>query len=145
MSLKDAFALPPEGEKPKLTPRQQEILDKLAQKVVVWKMTVPAIMFLETAKPLSYVGSQAMVFFEPMVKAVFNVAEYDEVRILMEDRRNVEELLTRIERFDREAVEKEKAEKKEKKGWGWFWRKKPVPHHPDSSLDSARHRSSRPK
>ncbi len=124
MSFKDAFALPPEGEKPKLSPRQSEILDKLAQKVVLWKMTVPAIMFLETAKPLSYVSSQAMVFFEPMVKAVFNVAEYDEIRILMEDRRNVEELLTRIERFDRESLEKEKAAKKESRFLGWFKRKK---------------------
>jgi hypothetical protein len=136
MSFKDAFALPPEGEKPILTERQGEILDKLAQKVVVWKMTVPAIMFLETARPLSYVGSQAMVFFEPMVKAVFNVAEYDEVRILMEDRRNVEELLLRIERFDREAAEKEKAAKKEKRFLGWLRRKKTTPPDPDSSLRS---------
>jgi len=124
MSFKDAFALHTEGEKPKLTEKQAELLDKLAQKVVGYKMTVPAIMFLETVKPLSYVGSQTMVFFEPMVKAVFNVAEYDEIRILMEDRRNVEELLVRIEKFDREALEKEKAEKKERKFLGWFRRKK---------------------
>lgn len=136
MSFKDAFALPPEGEKPKLTERQSELLDKLAQKVVSYRMTIPAIMFLETAKPLSYVGSQTMVFFEPMVKAVFNVAEYDEIRILMEDRRNVEELLARIERFDREAVEKEKAEKKQSRFLGWFRRKKTTPPNPDSSRRS---------
>ena len=124
MSFKDAFALHPEGEKPKLTEKQAELLDKLAQKVVGYRMTVPAIMFLETVKPLSYVGSQTMVFFEPMVKAVFNVAEYDEIRILMEDRRNVEELLLRIEKFDREAVDKEKTARKEKRFFGWFRRKK---------------------
>lgn len=124
MSFKDAFALHPEGEKPKLTEKQAELLDKLAQKVVGYRMTVPAIMFLETVKPLSYVGSQTMVFFEPMVKAVFNVAEYDEIRILMEDRRNVEELLVRIEKFDREALEKEKAGRKERRFLGWFRRKK---------------------
>ncbi len=124
MSFKDAFALHPEGDKPKLTERQAELLDKLARKVVDYRMTVPAIMFLETVKPLSYIGSQTMVFFEPMVKAVFNVAEYDEIRILMEDRRNVEELLTRIERFDREALEKEKTARKERRFLGWFRRKK---------------------
>jgi len=126
MSLKDAFALHPEGEKPQLTEKQSELLDKLAQKVVSYRMTVPAIMFLETAKPLSYIGSQTMVFFEPMVKAVFNIAEYDDIRIMMEDRRNVEELLVRIERFDREAVEKEKSAKKESRLFGWFRRKKNV-------------------
>ena len=124
MSFKDAFALHPEGERPKLTEKQSEILDKLAQKVVGYRMTVPAIMFLETVKPLSYVSSQTMVFFEPMVKAVFNVAEYDEIRILMEDRRNVEELLLRIEKFDREALEKEKATRKERGFLGWFKKKK---------------------
>ncbi len=124
MSFKDAFALHPEGEKPKLTEKQAELLDKLAQKVVGYKMTVPAILFLETVKPLSYVGSQTMVFFEPMVKAVFNVAEYDDFRILMEDRRNVEELLVRIEKFDREALEKEKVARKQSRFFGWFRRKK---------------------
>ncbi len=124
MSFKDAFALHPEGEKPKLTERQAELLDKLAQKVVGYRMTVPAIMFLETVKPLSYVGSQTMVFFEPMVKAVFNIAEYDEIRLLMEDRRNVEELLVRIEKFDREALDKEKAIRKQGRFLGWFRRKK---------------------
>ena len=124
MSFKDAFALHPEGERPKLTEKQSEILDKLAQKVVGFRMTVPAIMFLETVKPLSYVSSQTMVFFEPMVKAVFNVAEYDEIRILMEDRRNVEELLLRIEKFDREALETEKAARKQSRFLGWFRRRK---------------------
>lgn len=124
MSFKDAFALHSEGDKPKLTEKQAELLDKLAKKVVEYRMTVPAIMFLETVKPLSYIGSQTMVFFEPMVKAVFNVAEYDDFRILMEDRRNVEELLVRIERFDREALDKEKAARKERRFMGWFRRKK---------------------
>jgi len=124
MSFKDAFALHPEGDKPKLSEKQAELLDKLAQKVVGYRMTVPAIMFLETVKPLSYVGSQTMVFFEPMVKAVFNIAEYDEIRILMEDRRNVEELLERIEKFDREALDNEKVTRKQSRFLGWFRRKK---------------------
>ena len=124
MSFKDAFALQPEGEKPKLSEKQSELLDRLAQKVVGYKMTVPAIMFLETAKPLSYIGSQTMVFFEPMVKAVFNIAEYDEFRIMLEDRRNVEDFVTRIERFDRQAAEKEKSDKKESRLFGWLKRKK---------------------
>lgn len=136
MSFKDAFALHPEGDKPKLTDKQSQLLDKLAQKVVGYKMTVPAIMFLETVKPLSYVGSQMMVFFEPMVKAAFNMGEYDDIRLMMEDRRNVEELLLRIEKFDREALEKEKAARKEKRFFGWFRRKKTTPPRPDSSFRS---------
>src|SRR3972149_6363349 len=136
MSFKDAFALHPDGDKPKLTEKQSELLDKLAKKVFDYRMTVPPFMFLKTVKPLSYVGSQTLVFFEPMVKAVFNIAEYDDLRIIMEDRRNVEELLVRIEKFDREVLEKEKAEKKKSGFWGWFRRKKTTLPSPDSSLRS---------
>jgi hypothetical protein len=65
-------------------------------------MTVPAILFLESVKPLSFVGSQAMYFFEPMVRALFPLPEYERLASLMERRESVEELLVRIERRDEE-------------------------------------------
>jgi len=98
-----------------LTPKQEEILDKISRKVVQWKMAVPAIMFLESVKPLSYLGSQVMVFFEPFVHALFNFPEYSEFQQMMERRENVERLLQRIEKFDAEAYEEEKKRKKEAK------------------------------
>ena len=98
-----------------LSPKQEEILDKISKKVVQWKMAVPAIMFLESVKPLSYLGSQVMVFFEPFVHALFNFPEYSEFQQMMERRENVERLLQRIEKFDAEAYEEEKKRKKEAK------------------------------
>ena len=53
--------LPPEDG---LTLEEEELLRKVAQKVVDRRMTVPAIIFLESVKPLSYIGSQVMVFLE---------------------------------------------------------------------------------
>ena len=94
--LKNAFAMPKPGSVP-LTPRQEEILEKLAAKVVEWKMAVPAILFLETVKPLNYVGSQILVFFAPMVNTMFTIPDYNEFVALMEERGNVEVLLKRIE------------------------------------------------
>jgi hypothetical protein len=82
-------------------------------------MTVPAIFFLESIKPLSFVGSQAMHFFEPMVRALFSVPEYDRLAFLMERRENLEALLVTIEREDtvarreeREARDRARAEKR---------------------------------
>jgi hypothetical protein len=82
-------------------------------------MTVPAIFFLESVKPLSFVGSQAMHFFEPMVRAIFSVPEYDRLAFLMERRENLEALLVTIEREDavarreeREARDRARAEKR---------------------------------
>jgi len=82
-------------------------------------MSVPAIFFLESVKPLSFIGSQAMVFFEPFVRALFSVPEYDRFATLMERRENLEALLVRIEeqdaavrRDEREARARAKAERK---------------------------------
>jgi hypothetical protein len=95
-----------------LTPEQEELLHKVAQKVVRWKMSVPAILFLESVKPLNYLGSQMMVFFEPFVQTVFTWKDYDQYRIIMEERENVEKLLQKIEELDAIQKEKEKEAKK---------------------------------
>ncbi len=65
-----------------------------------YRMTVPAILFLESVKPLSFLGSQAMYFFEPMVRALFQVPEYERFAAMMERRENLEALLVAIERQD---------------------------------------------
>jgi hypothetical protein len=130
MPFRHIFSSEPKGskeEKKELTPEQQEILDKIAKKVVLWKMTTPAILFLESVKPLNYIGSQMLVFFEPFVQTLFSWKEYDEFRKMMEERESVERLLQTIEKFDSEAQAREKEEKKrikeerKKKGRRTLW------------------------
>ena len=118
MPFRHIFSTQPKGTKVEekgLTPEQQEILDKIAKKVVLWKMSIPAILFLESVKPLNYIGSQMLVFFEPFVQTLFSWKEYDEFRKIMEERENVERLLQTIEKFDAEASAKEKEDKKKRK------------------------------
>jgi len=102
--LRRAFAVERRGSA--LTPRQEELLEKLAKKVARWQMGVPAIMFLETIKPLSFIGSQVLVFLDPIVKSVFNSSDYDEYTKLMEDRKNVELLIRKIEDMSFPSTEK---------------------------------------
>jgi hypothetical protein len=89
-------------------------------------MTVPAILFLETVKPLNFVGSQVMVFFEPIIQTLFNFRDYDNFRCALEKRQSIEILLLKIEKFDATAHKREKAikkfVKKEKKNWKWYQR-----------------------
>ena len=116
MTFRDMFSLGAKGkEKEGLTPQQEEILTKIAQKVVHWKMSVPAILFLESVKPLNYIGSQMMAFFEPFVQTVFSWKDYDEFRRMMEERGTIEKLLQKIEQLDVETQAKEKASKEERK------------------------------
>ena len=110
------FSLGAKGkEKEELTPQQEEILTKIARKVVLWKMSLPAVLFLESVKPLNYIGSQMMAFFEPFVQTLFSWKDYDEFRKMMEERGTIERLLRRIEEVDSVAQAKEKVLKEERK------------------------------
>lgn len=97
--FKHAFAIGKPGPLV-LTPRQAEIIEMLAAKVVEWKMSIPAILFLESVKPLNYVGSQVLVFFSPIVNSLFTIKDYEEFVALMEQRGSVEVLLQRIEALE---------------------------------------------
>jgi len=83
-----------------LTPDEQNLLDRLARMAVKYSLTVPAIMFLEASKPLSFVGNQLMVFFKPMAGAIYTGADYDHAIRLLEDRENMEILIRRIEELE---------------------------------------------
>ncbi|MFB3909149.1 MAG: hypothetical protein ACE15D_12180 [Candidatus Eisenbacteria bacterium] len=116
-------APPPDGVEPD---PDEKLLTAVATKIVRMGLAVPAVFFLESSKPLSFVGSQALVFFEPFVKAFLNVASYDRFTALMEDRKNVERLIRRVEELEEERARAEREEKARKraekgeKGRRWF-------------------------
>jgi hypothetical protein len=114
-AIPPASGVPPaSGLPPGLTSEEEDkkLIDAVAARVVRMGLAVPAIFFLESTKPLSYVGSQVLVFLEPFVKSVLTVASYDRFVALLEDRRNIEKLLRRIEDMDEETREREKEAKK---------------------------------
>ena len=94
-----------------LSPEDERLLDRLSEFVVTRRMTVPAILFLESIKPLSFLGSQALYFFEPMVRALFTIPEYERFAALLERRENIEVLLVKIEEKD-ENVRRAERERK---------------------------------
>jgi hypothetical protein len=116
----------PDPEQSPLETEENAILDKLANKVVDKGMAVPAILFLESVKPLNYIGSQMMVFFEPIVQTVFNFKDYNTLRSTLEKRHSIEILLLKIEEFDATAFSRERRLKKflktERKKWKWYQR-----------------------
>lgn len=82
------------------------------------RMAVPAILFLESSKPLSFVGSQFLVFMEPFVKTFFTATLYDRFAALMEDRDQYELLIRKIERYEAEGPERKAASKEADKDDG---------------------------
>ncbi|HNY11484.1 MAG TPA: hypothetical protein PKK26_07850 [Candidatus Wallbacteria bacterium] len=86
-----------------LTAEDKALFEKLANFVVKRKMVAPAILFLESTKPLNFIGSQFLVVMGPLVKIFFNVREYDQIVTLMEKRDNVESLICTIEKIAAET------------------------------------------
>jgi hypothetical protein len=86
----------------------RDLIEKVAKKVVEWRLSVPAIVVLESAKPLSFVASQVMVFFEPIVQSLFNIKDYERFYEMLEDRRNLELLIQEIERQEDIRLESKK-------------------------------------
>jgi hypothetical protein len=80
-----------------LTELQDQAVEKVARLTVRFGLTTPAILFLESMKPMSFVGSQAMLAFSPFVNVLASRAEWDALQSLLEDRRGIEVVIRRIE------------------------------------------------
>ena len=92
--------------------RKQFLINKIAQRVVDYRLTPVAIVFLESSKPLSFIGNQFLVFMQPFYRALFSFQEYEEVTAMLEDRKNIETLICEIERLEEERNEAKRAAKR---------------------------------
>ena len=82
------------------------LLERLAQRVVTLRMEVPAILALEGGSPVSLLAGQTMIFFEPLVQALFRLPDYRRYALLVERREALRALAGMIERLadEREAA-----------------------------------------
>lgn len=100
-----------------LTPeRRKELIDRIATEIVKRGLETPAIMLLETFKPLSFIGAEMAIFYLfPYIKAITTNPVVDEITAIFHDRSAVEELIKRIEELVEIEKEKERAAKEAKK------------------------------
>jgi hypothetical protein len=81
-----------------LTEDDKQLLDRLADSLARRRLVTPAIFLLESMRPLSFVASQAMVFFRPLLDAVLRRPEtWDRLSALLARRGAVELLVRRLE------------------------------------------------
>ncbi len=80
-----------------LTEADRELLRRLAKFIILRRMGTPAVLFLQSIRPLNYVGSQALQFLRPFLTAVFKPADYDRAAAILERREGVGALIEAIE------------------------------------------------
>jgi len=73
------------------------LIERLAQKVSRWGLTAPAILFLEANKPFSFIGSQVLLFFQPLLGFLLGDEVIGGYAQLLDDQANVERLLHLLE------------------------------------------------
>jgi len=88
--------------------RALEIIDKISNFIVIRKMAAPAIMLIESLRPLNFIGSQLLYFFAPFAEIIFNPKEYQEFAALLENREYVKILIDRIDEIDHEMYREER-------------------------------------
>jgi len=79
---------------------EEEIIQKAAEAILRNKMVLPAILLLETSKPVAYIGSQMGRFFiSPFLMALGDDAFTKSEKFLstFEKRENIEKLIRLIE------------------------------------------------
>tara|TARA_Y100000296_G_scaffold72556_1_gene89045 strand:+ start:688 stop:1065 length:378 start_codon:yes stop_codon:yes gene_type:complete len=110
--LKHAFAIDPPGAA-EPTEDQKPVVEKVCQEVIRRRMATPALIMLETFRPLNFVGSQVLHFFHPIVSAILTTEAYKRFTEFLERRGSVDYLCQRIEQLDDEMRKKNKKSKTE--------------------------------
>lgn len=93
-ALAHAFALPRPGMP---TPEETALLDRLAAAIHRRGLAGPALLALESLKPLEFLGGQALVALRPMAATALDPAEWDRLEGLLSRREALEALARRLE------------------------------------------------
>jgi hypothetical protein len=81
-----------------LSDEDRALLDGLADGIVRRRLTPAALFFLESMKPMGFIGGTMMMFLRPLVTLVWSdPARWDRVAALLERRGSIELLLRRLE------------------------------------------------
>jgi len=93
--LKYAFSVEEEG----LSEEELALVERAARAVVGRGLATPALLFLESVRPLNFIGSQVMRFLEPAVRSVFSAEDYGKFAGILERREGLDALIGYIERL----------------------------------------------
>ncbi len=75
----------------------EQLIEELVLHITRWGLAQPAIMLLEVTKPLSFVVSQGLLLWEPILSLFYVEPQIAGYANLLADRSNVEDLITRLE------------------------------------------------
>lgn len=76
-------------------------MERVASQLVQRGMATPAILFLESMGPLSFLGSQALHALSPILGLVCNPTELERMAVILERRESIAAFIEIIEEKER--------------------------------------------
>lgn len=95
-SVKNAFAIPAESDFT-ASPEEQRVAESVAGVIRARGLVTPAILFLESVRPLNYVSAQTLHFFTPFFSALTDAHAMETFARLLERPGSVEYLCRLLE------------------------------------------------
>jgi hypothetical protein len=75
----------------------QQLIDSLVCRLNRWGLALPAMVFLEVARPLSFIASQGLLLCQPLLSFFYPEPRIAGYANLLANRENIDHLLARLE------------------------------------------------
>jgi hypothetical protein len=89
-----------------------QLIEQIIGQIRKWKLVTPAILFLEIARPFSFLASQSLILCEPLLNFFYQEPHIADYADLLADRSNIDLLVARLDQAGshRDGTGKEKHE-----------------------------------
>lgn len=81
--------------------QRDELVEQVAREIQLLGLTSSAMHFLEASRPYRPLGSNAMLFFDPVLRGIFGGESASATEIMADDA-GIEQLLARLEEIEEE-------------------------------------------
>jgi len=105
----------PDSEQKFSAAELDEFTAAIASAVHARRMSVPVIMALEMAKPLSFLGYSSLVVFGPILEMIFDPVKMEKLQAMVADRNRIEQLIVSIEDLEKSNKEIKEGESREQR------------------------------
>ncbi len=83
--------------------QRDELVELVAREIQLRGLTAPAVHFLQASRPYRPLGSNAMLFFDPVLSSLFG-GELVQASEILADDAGIEQLIERLEELDEEST-----------------------------------------
>jgi hypothetical protein len=77
--------------------QSEQLIEQLTQQLDHWHLTLPALLFLQVTRPLSFIASQGLLLCEPLLGEAYHEAPIRRYADLLADRDKLDRLMSHLE------------------------------------------------